>query len=75
MIIIVAQQVQDNILTPVIFGKQLEIHPLTAVIVILLGGDFYGLLGILLAIPAYMIVKILVVRIYEVFLAEKVEEA
>ena len=75
VVIVIAQQIQDNILTPVIYGKQLDIHPLTTVVLILVGGDFFGLLGILLAIPAYMIVKIIAVRIYELFLAEKVEDA
>jgi len=75
VVVVIAQQIQDNILTPVIYGKQLDIHPLTTIILILVGGDFFGLLGILLAIPAYMIVKIIIVRIYELFLAEKVEDA
>lgn len=74
VVIIIAQQIQDNILTPVIYGKQLDIHPLTTIVLILGGGDFFGILGILLAIPAYMIIKIIVVRIYEMFLAEKVDE-
>ncbi|MBO2944906.1 AI-2E family transporter [Paenibacillus sp. F411] len=75
VVIIAAQQIQDNILTPVIYGKQLDIHPLTTVVLILVGGNFYGMLGVLLAIPAYMVIKILIVRIYELFLAEKVENA
>jgi predicted PurR-regulated permease PerM len=41
---------------------------------LLVAGDVAGILGVILAIPAYMIVKILVVRVYRLFLAEKVEE-
>lgn len=75
VVIVAAQQIQDNILTPVIYGKQLDIHPLTTIILLLVGGDFFGILGVLLAIPAYMVLKIIVVRVYELFLAEKVEDA
>lgn len=75
VVIVIAQQIQDNILTPVIYGKQLDIHPLTTIILLLVGGDFYGILGVLLAIPAYMVLKIIVTRVYELFLAEKVEDA
>lgn len=75
VVIVIAQQVQDNILTPVIYGKQLDIHPLTTIVLLLVGGDFYGILGVLLAIPAYMVVKIVVTRVYELFVAEKVENA
>ncbi|MGF7046196.1 putative PurR-regulated permease PerM [Paenibacillus sp. DS2015] len=74
IIIIITQQIQDNILSPIIYGKQLDIHPLTTVILLLIGADFYGLMGVILAIPAYMIVKIIVVRIYGLFLSEKIEE-
>lgn len=75
VVIVIAQQIQDNILTPVIYGKQLDIHPLTTIVLLLVGGDFYGIVGVLLAIPAYMILKIIVVRVYELFLAEKIEDA
>lgn len=75
VVIVIAQQIQDNILTPVFYGKQLDIHPLTTIILLLVGGDFYGILGVLLAIPAYMVIKIIFIRVYELFLAEKVEDA
>ncbi|WP_106768251.1 AI-2E family transporter [Paenibacillus faecalis] len=75
VVILIAQQIQDNILGPLIYGKQLDIHPLTTIVLLLVGGDLYGILGVLLAIPAYMVLKIIVVRVYELFLAEKVENA
>ncbi|MDF2815108.1 MAG: family transporter [Paenibacillus sp.] len=74
IIIIASQQIQDNILTPVIFGKQMEIHPVTIVILLLVGGDLAGILGMLLCIPFYIVVKILVIRVYHLFFQEKVEE-
>lgn len=73
VVIVIAQQIQDNILTPVIYGRQLEIHPLTTIVLILVGGDFFGLLGVLLAIPIYIMIKIVVVRLYELFLARRIE--
>ncbi|MGG1879447.1 AI-2E family transporter [Paenibacillus cisolokensis] len=73
VVIVIAQQIQDNILTPVIYGRQLEIHPLTTIVLILVGGDFFGLLGVLLAIPVYIMIKIVVVRLYELFLARRIE--
>lgn len=74
VIIIIAQQIQDNILSPVIYGKQLDIHPLTTVILLLVGAEFFGLMGVILAIPVYMIIKIIIVRIYGLFLSDKVED-
>ncbi|MBC8079047.1 MAG: AI-2E family transporter [Gorillibacterium sp.] len=74
LIILVAQQIQDNVLSPMIYGKRLEIHPMTIIILLLIGGDLYGILGMLLALPIYMVLKIIVTRIYRLFFAEKFED-
>ncbi|GIO65500.1 AI-2E family transporter [Paenibacillus cookii] len=74
VVIIVAQQIQDNLLTPIIYGKRLDIHPLTIIVLLLIGGDISGILGIILAIPAYIVAKIIIVRVYKLFLSEKVED-
>ncbi|WP_340024680.1 AI-2E family transporter [Paenibacillus sp. FSL K6-1096] len=73
VIILIAQQIQDNVLSPIIYGKSLDVHPLTTVLLVLVGGDFYGLIGVLIALPVYMIVKILFLRIYEIIIAERTE--
>ncbi|MEK4059673.1 MULTISPECIES: AI-2E family transporter [Paenibacillus] len=74
VIIVVAQQIQDNVLSPIIYGKSLDVHPLTTVLLVLIGGDFFGIIGVLIALPVYMIIKIIFLRIYEIIVAERVEE-
>ncbi|MNY42677.1 hypothetical protein D3C86_1775900 [compost metagenome] len=74
VIIIFAQQIQDNVLSPIIYGKSLDVHPLTTVVLVLVGGDFFGIIGVLIALPVYMIAKIIFLRIYEIVIAERVEE-
>ncbi|WP_438491404.1 AI-2E family transporter [Paenibacillus sp. IHBB 3054] len=74
VIIVVAQQIQDNVLSPIIYGKSLDVHPLTTVLLVLIGGDFFGIIGVLIALPVYMIIKIIFLRIYEIIIAERVEE-
>lgn len=74
VIIFVAQQIQDNVLSPIIYGKSLDVHPLTTVLLVLIGGDFFGIIGVLIALPVYMILKIIFLRIYEIIIAERVEE-
>ncbi len=75
VIITVAQQIQDNLIAPYVFGKQLDIHPLTTILLVLVGGDLAGILGILLIIPLYMILKIVWLKIYELFIKEQWENA
>ncbi|WP_019910348.1 AI-2E family transporter [Paenibacillus sp. HW567] len=71
IVVLVAQQIQDNLVAPYIFGKSLDIHPLTTIILVLAGGDFGGIIGILLIIPVYMILKIIVVKLYQLFIRQR----
>ncbi|WNQ13314.1 AI-2E family transporter [Paenibacillus aurantius] len=74
LVLLIAQQIQDHLLAPLIFGKKLEIHPLTTIFLLLVAGDFGGIIGMFLAIPLYMVAKIVTIRIYRLFFAEKVQE-
>ncbi|GGF98787.1 AI-2E family transporter [Paenibacillus aceti] len=67
VIILVAQQIQDNLISPLIFGKKLDIHPITTIILVLAGGDLFGIIGMLIIIPVYMFFKIIIIKIYEIF--------
>lgn len=69
-----AQQIQDNLIGPYIFGKQLDIHPITIIVLVLVGQDLAGIIGVLLVVPVYMILKILISRIYELFFKERWEQ-
>lgn len=57
----------DNfILQPNIFSKSVKAHPLEIFIVVLMGAKIGGILGMVLAIPAYIVVRV----ISKVFLSE-----
>lgn len=64
IVAVIAQQIEGNLISPQIMGKQLEIHPLTILLLLLVAGSLVGPLGMLLAVPAYAIAKIVVVHIY-----------
>ncbi|MEK3719476.1 MULTISPECIES: AI-2E family transporter [unclassified Paenibacillus] len=67
LLIIVAQQLDDTLLAPHVFGKRMDVHPLTIVLLLLVGENLAGILGMLLAIPVYMVVKIVLLRINRLF--------
>lgn len=73
VIILVAQQIQDNLIAPYIFGKQFDIHPLTTILLVLVGGDIGGIIIILLIIPIYMILKIVYIKVYALFIKQRWE--
>ncbi|RKN78951.1 AI-2E family transporter [Paenibacillus ginsengarvi] len=64
IVCIIAQQIEGNLISPQIMGKQLEIHPLTILLLLLVVGSLVGPLGMLLAVPVYAVAKIIVVNLY-----------
>lgn len=55
---VIYKLVEDNILTPVIYSRSVQLHPLAIFGAILAGGTLYGLLGALVAIPIAEIIRI-----------------
>ncbi|WP_342527551.1 AI-2E family transporter [Chryseomicrobium sp. FSL W7-1435] len=64
IIMLVAQQIESNLITPNVMGKSLDIHPLTVITIILSAGSLAGLWGIILAIPTYAVIKAILSNIY-----------
>ena len=58
--LVVYQQVENNVLQPVVYRRTVQIHPLLVIVAVLIGGTLLGVLGALLAIPIAATVQILV---------------
>jgi predicted PurR-regulated permease PerM len=55
----VSMQLIDNlILQPFIFSKQVKAHPLEIFLIIMIGAKINGVLGMVLAIPAYTVIRV-----------------
>lgn len=53
------QQLEGNYLTPKIQGDALGVHPLLVFLAVVAGGDLAGLLGVILAVPALAVLRVL----------------
>lgn len=62
-----AQFIQGNIIEPSIMGRNLKMHPLTIIIVLLIMGNLLGLIGMILGVPLFAMMKILLEHILEKF--------
>ncbi|OIU68631.1 AI-2E family transporter [Rossellomorea aquimaris] len=62
VVILIAQQIEGNVLSPLILGKSLDTHPATIIILLLVAGNLAGILGMILAIPTYAVAKTIVVN-------------
>jgi putative permease len=50
--------IDDTLVSPNILGRSLEIHPMLVIIVIFIGGEMFGVMGLLLCIPVTGIIKV-----------------
>ena len=58
LMFLIVQQIDNNLVTPILVGESVGIHPLVVMIALLIGGTLIGPLGMLLAIPATGILKV-----------------
>lgn len=63
IVVVIVQQIDGNVLQPLIMGRSLKIHPLTIIVILLVAGNLAGLLGMVLGVPLYAVVKTVIVNI------------
>lgn len=56
VIVVAVQQLESNIITPLVMAKAAEVHPFITVFAIFLFGALFGFLGILLALPLVLLI-------------------
>lgn len=71
IVVIILQQIDANIINPKIVGKSLKISPILVLLGVTIGGAYFGILGMFLAVPAIAIVKILIEDFVDYRLAVK----
>ncbi|WP_421385227.1 AI-2E family transporter [Bacillus salacetis] len=71
LILVIAQQVEGNILSPLILGKTLDTHPATIIILLLAAGNLAGVLGMILAVPTYAVIKTIIINLIKFLRARK----
>jgi predicted PurR-regulated permease PerM len=63
--IVIVQQIESLFISPAVMGRKLALSPLVVILVILIAGRLAGLLGIILAVPGFTVLKIVVGHTYE----------
>lgn len=57
---VVYQQVENNVLQPVVYRRTVDVAPLAVIVAILIGGSLLGILGALVAIPVAAALQIVI---------------
>ena len=60
IVTIILQQIDANIINPKIVGQSLKISPLLVLFAVTVGGAYFGILGMFLAVPVIAVIRILV---------------
>lgn len=63
----IVQLIEGKLISPQIMGKSLKVHPITIIFVILTAGKLFGVIGILLAVPGYAVLKVIVTHLFDWF--------
>jgi predicted PurR-regulated permease PerM len=73
IVMVVVQQIEGHIISPQVMGRKLEIHPLTIISLLLAAGNMAGVLGLILAVPVYAVLKVIVHHTFRLWKLRKVQ--
>jgi predicted PurR-regulated permease PerM len=64
LVVALTYTLDNGIVQPYIFGKSVDMHPIAIILLIIAGGQLFGLIGMLLAVPLATVVKTFAKEIY-----------
>ncbi len=54
------QMIDNTLVQPLVLSRNVEMHPLGVLLAVIIGGQFFGIWGLLLAVPVAAIVKVVI---------------
>jgi len=67
----ICQNLESNVISPQVVGKSMKMHPLTIILVLLVGGELAGVVGMILAVPFYAAMKVIVQHLAAYYIHRK----
>jgi len=61
----VVQFIEGNLVEPNVMGRQLNVHPVTIIFILLIMGELLGLVGMILGVPIYAIIKVFITFVFQ----------
>jgi len=65
LLFLALQQLEGHVVAPNVFGRSLRLNPLVVIFALLLGGEIYGFVGALVALPIAAVIRETLVYLYE----------
>ncbi|TRW92061.1 AI-2E family transporter [Candidatus Methylobacter oryzae] len=67
IVFIVGQSLEGMVLTPMLVGDKIGLHPVAVMFAVLAGGQLFGFLGILLALPVASVIMVLLRHVHDIY--------
>ena len=67
VVFFIEQIIETRVISPLVVGNRLKMHPVTTIIVMLGAGSVWGLWGVIGGIPIYAVMKILLTHVYRYY--------
>jgi putative permease len=64
VLFLVVQQLENNLIVPLVMSRTLDLHPLSVTFMVLVMGTMFGLVGAIIAVPTAVIIKTLYQELY-----------
>jgi predicted PurR-regulated permease PerM len=66
-VFMVGQMLEGMVLTPLLVGDRIGLHPVAVIFAILAGGELFGFTGVLLALPVAAVIMVLVRHVHDLY--------
>lgn len=67
VVFVVEQTVESRLISPLVMGNKMEMHPVTTILLLIGSSSVWGLWGVIFGIPIYAILKIVTIRVYNYY--------
>lgn len=64
IVMVVEQTIEGRFISPQVLGNSMQIHPVTILMVLLASGKLFGVVGVVIGIPTFAVLKVIVSEIY-----------
>jgi putative permease len=64
VLFLVIQQLENNLIVPLVMSRTLDLHPLSVTFMVLVMGTMFGVVGAIIAVPTTVIIKTLYQELY-----------
>lgn len=68
---LVVQMLESNVISPQVVGRTLHMHPLFIIFALLVGGEVAGVVGLILAVPFFAVLKVIIQHIFIYYVQRK----